>query len=90
MPRVRRLVRWTIVTVGIAALVRWLRRRGDEPVADTAVDPADDLRRKLAESRAGESVTASESPATATVEERRAEVHEQGRATAAEMNPEEE
>lgn len=93
MPRVRRLIRWTLVTLGIVALVRWLRRRGEEPAAPTpsAGDPADELRRKLAESRGeAEPVAASPTPpneTAETVEARRAEVHEQGRSVLSEMAP---
>jgi len=76
----RRLLKWVVVTIGIAALVRWLRRRGRAeeapPPAEEAGDPADELRRKLAETRTEEAETA---PAPeATVEERRTEVHEEG------------
>lgn len=79
-----------MVTVGIAALVRKLRgRREDEgaPVAPSADDdPADELRRKLAETREDE-MPASGMPPTAEpgVEERRAAVHDEGRAAIDEM-----
>jgi len=86
----RRLLTWVVVTLGIAAIVRRLRRRGqvDEttaPVADQD-DPADELRQKLAESRSDEP-PAEEPPAApeASVEDRRADVHEQGRSTLDEM-----
>lgn len=93
----KRLLKWIIVTIGIAALIRWFKRRGTEnetdvmaPTAPAADDPADELRRKLAESRdADESEEAPEMPDT-TVEERRADVHEQGRATLDEMKPSDE
>lgn len=52
------------------------------PPAAATADPADELRRKLAESRDDDA--AAEEPA-ATVTDRRAEVHEQGRATLDEM-----
>ena len=82
----RKLLTWLLVTIGIAALIRRLRRRGTEPeptqVEQPAEDPADELRRKLAESR--ESDESEEAP-EATVEERRADVHEQGRAALDEM-----
>jgi len=93
--RVRRLLKWIIVTIGIAALVRWFRHRGVEtevtaPVEPAADDPADELRRKLAESRgADESDEPAETP-EATVEDRRADVHEQGRAALDEMKPSDE
>jgi hypothetical protein len=91
MPRVRRLVRWTIVTVGIAALVRWLRGRRAERArhapGEAAGDPADELRRKLAESRSTDDLEATSTSPVETVEERRADVHEQARATLSEMTP---
>jgi hypothetical protein len=87
---VRKLVKWTIVTLGIAALVRWLKRRGQEPAiapSEAADDPADALRRKLAESRPDvEPDTAAETPA-ASVDERRADVHEKGRSALSDMAP---
>jgi hypothetical protein len=86
----RRLLTWIVVTLGIAAVVRRLRRRdqAEEPAAPAAKhdDPADELRQKLAESRADEA-PAAEPPVSpeASVEERRASVHEEGRATVDEM-----
>jgi hypothetical protein len=87
---VRRLLTWIVVTLGIAAVVRRLRKRGRadetvEPVAGTQ-DPADELRQKLAESRS-EEPPAAEPPVSpeASVEERRADVHEQGRSALDEM-----
>ena len=89
----RKLLTWLVVTLGIAALVRRLRRR-EEPVeiapapATPAEDPAQELRRKLDENRTEEAAPTTASPAEeASVEERRAEVHEQGRATLEEMQP---
>ena len=73
--------------VGIAALARLLARRERAARRETAAlpapasDPADDLRRKLSESRAAPEVTAATpgaAPAgapTETLEERRARVH---------------
>src|SRR5262245_17789309 len=92
----RRLLTWLVVSLGIAALIRRLRRSRQEPeveapaapdpapVAPTEApavdDPADELRRKLAESRDDEP------PAdAASVEERRADVHDEGRAALEEM-----
>jgi hypothetical protein len=96
---VRKLLKWIVVTIGIAALVRWFKRRGAEnetetdfaaPYQSAADDPADELRRKLAETReADEPEEAPETP-DSTVEERRADVHEQGRATLDEMKPSDE
>jgi len=98
----RKLLTWLLVTLGVAALVRKLRRRREEAeqaavgsvATDTApaaapepatADPADELRRKLAETRTDDEGSAE--PADASVDERRAEVHEQGRATLDQMQP---
>jgi hypothetical protein len=95
--RVRRLLTWIVVTLGIAALVRRLRSRShvDEiapPAPADSGDPANELRRKLDESRATEpaggaspAAEPDDPAAAATVEERRASVHEQGRSTLDEM-----
>jgi hypothetical protein len=87
---VRRLLTWLLVTLGVAALVRKLRRRAEStsasatgPETPAAHDHADELRRKLAESR-GEPEPASAVPES-SVEERRADVHAEGRATLDEM-----
>jgi hypothetical protein len=84
----RRLLTWGAVTLGIAALARRLRRgTRDEITPGETDDPADELRRRLAESRAVEEEAAAEPPVSpaASVEERRAGVHEEGRATLDEM-----
>jgi hypothetical protein len=84
----RRLLTWALVSLGIAAVARRLRRRERHaelaPPADA--DPAAELRQKLAESRADEE-TPAEPPVSpeASVEDRRASVHEQGRATVDQM-----
>jgi hypothetical protein len=96
----RKLLTWVVVTLGVAAVIHKLRRRGHEPElapgptplteptsAEPAdqpegADPADELRQKLAESRADETA-----PEAGSVEERRAEVHEQGQAALDEMQP---
>jgi hypothetical protein len=84
---VRRLVKLALIALGIRALWRWRRRRQAEVLApapaSAAVDPADELRRKLAESREEEPEAVS--VPEATVEERRSQVHEHGRATLDEM-----
>ena len=85
----RRLLTWLVVTIGLAALVRRLRRRHDPALVEPAPaspgdDPADELRRKLAESRAEEPPEAPDPP-DETVEERRAGVHDQGRAALDDM-----
>ena len=83
----RKLATWLIVTLGVAALVRRLRRRATAPAPATpatpAADPADELRRRLAETRT-ESVASDAAP-DATVSDRRAEVHDEGRAAIDEM-----
>ena len=82
----RTLLRWLVVTLGIAALVRWLRHRRETPAAapvETFEDPAAELRRKLAQSRAlAQDEVGEPEP---SVEERRSEVHAQGRAALSEM-----
>jgi hypothetical protein len=92
---VRRLLTWIVVTLGIAAIARRLRKRGeaDDTTEAAQGDPADELRQKLAESRSDQAPVAdtpvAEAPEPArpeaSVEDRRADVHEQGRATLDEM-----
>jgi hypothetical protein len=91
--RVRRLLTWAVVTVGIGALARRLKRRSEaaekapEPVeAAPDDDPADELRRKLAEARAEEAEPEPPSAEPASVDERRASVHAAGRSTLDEMH----
>jgi hypothetical protein len=85
----RRLLTWGVVSLGVAEILRRLRRRGQpqEISPGREDDPADELRRKLAESRTEEEAAVAEPPTSpdATVEERRANVHEEGRATLDEM-----
>jgi hypothetical protein len=89
----RKLLMWIVVTVGIAALVRKFKRRGqgsdsggDATSEPGNEDPAEELRRKLASSR-DEASAATEGPPepAVTVDERRADVHGQGRAAIDEM-----
>ncbi|MGH3133161.1 MAG: hypothetical protein ACRDNY_05385 [Gaiellaceae bacterium] len=85
----RRRLTWLLVTLGIAALVRRLRRRGERAERAPSPgpgegDPADELRRKIAESRSDEG-PAEPAPPEATVDERRAEVHGEGRSALEEM-----
>jgi uncharacterized iron-regulated membrane protein len=95
---VRRLVKIALIVLGIRAFLHWRKRRRDArataaaPVAQTAAgDPADELRRKLAESREDGPTDETEAPApVASVADRRADVHEQGRATLDEMKPSDE
>ena len=83
MEAVRRLFGWTAGLVSIAALARVLaRRRRHEtppPSLPEAGDPADELRRKLSETReaAGATESRQSAPATPgeTIDERRARVH---------------
>lgn len=86
----RRLVKWVLFTLGIIAVVRRVRRRraeGEaEPAPDaTTADPADELRRKLADSRAADEPTEPGPASAGTVEERRADVHAEGRTAVDEM-----
>jgi hypothetical protein len=82
----RRRLTWLLVTLGIAALVRRLRRRREpELAAHEPDDPADELRRRLAESRSDEEDAPPPEPPADTVEERRADVHQEGRAALDEM-----
>lgn len=91
----RTLVKIALVALGIRAFLRWRKGRREKPavttVASTAADPADELRRKLAESREGEGAdtTQAEPEHEASVADRRAVVHEQGRATLDEMTSDE-
>jgi hypothetical protein len=88
---VRRLLTWLAVTLGIAALVRRLRRRKATevpvltPEPRPTQDPAAELRRKLDESRADEPGASTGTP-EGSVDERRADVHAEGRAALDEMH----
>jgi hypothetical protein len=79
----RRFLAWLACGTGAVFVFRWrLRRR--RPV-EAAPDPAEELKRKLEESRA--EPEAPEPPAVepAGVDERRREVHERGRAAIDQM-----
>ena len=78
--------------IGIAALGRWLAKRthpvtspvepveATPPAEATAADPAEELRRKLADARVPESdVAAALEPPDETLDERRARVHAKAR-----------
>jgi hypothetical protein len=88
--RVRKLIKIALVALGIRAFLRWRKKRkaqaelGATPPPPPPPDPAVELRQKLAESRADSDAEPDEAPA-ASVGERRAEVHEQGRAAIDEM-----
>jgi hypothetical protein len=93
----RRLTAWIGGAVGAITAYRLLRRRSPAATDPVAVEPderADELRTKLAESRAAEPAqeesAAEEEPAVEpeSPEERRRRVHEEGRATLDEMKPE--
>lgn len=75
----RRGLAWLAGALGIAALLRALRRRHAEPAdASPAPDPADELRAAIAETREDEAAepAAEETPPPASLEERRRAVHE--------------
>jgi uncharacterized iron-regulated membrane protein len=84
---VRRLLQLAMIALGIRALWRWRNRRRAEatsvPPAAPPADPADELRQKLAASRADDVVN--EAAPSTPVEDRRGEVHEQARATLEDM-----
>jgi hypothetical protein len=86
-------VRWLLALFGGFALFGFLRRRREQPIAP---DPrAEELRRKLADSRAvvaereefeaGELTVDRAEPAPEDPESRRRSVHEVGRATVEQM-----
>jgi hypothetical protein len=80
---VRRLIKIALVALGIRAFLQWRKRRKAQAEVATAtppeVDPADELRQRLAENRTEEPPGEAHAAPEATVEDRRAEVHEQGR-----------
>ena len=90
----RRLVKIALVALGIRWFLKWRKRRREErhaaqlpatPTTPTA-DPADELRQKLAAARVeAEPEEAAPAPAP-SMADRRAGVHEQGRAALDEMN----
>ena len=94
----RKLIKIALVAIGVRAFLRWRKRRRAEqelesgPPPQSPPDPADQLRQKLAESRADDDAVEpeGEAPADASVQDRRAEVHAQGRATVDEMTPSDE
>lgn len=72
--------------VGLAALAAYFfRRRVPAPSPAPAVDPADELRRKLDEARASEVDDGGDSP-FANLDARRRDVHERARAAVDEMH----
>ena len=95
----RRLTAWIGGAVGAITAYRWLRRRpqsAPEPAPAAADERAEELRVKLAESRVAEPVAEETSPEPVaeeldpvpepeSPEDRRARVHEEGRAALDEM-----
>ena len=89
----RRSLAWLGLTVGALAFWRWrLQRRRPAPTA--AEDPAEELKRKLAESRSAESPPAPEAEeapvdeldqAEPSLDNRRRAVHDRARQTIDEM-----
>ncbi len=82
----RRFFAWLGCLLGALWIFKWFRRGSPPaPAADLAADPAEELRRKLEESRADEptptepSVAEPEAP-EAGLDERRRAVHDRGRA----------
>jgi DNA repair exonuclease SbcCD nuclease subunit len=93
----RRLTAWIGGAASGVAAYRFLRRQRTEtvpPEPEATEEPderAEELRTKLAESRAAEPVVEEEAvaePESPSPEERRQRVHEEGRATLDEMKPE--
>ena len=84
----RRLVGWIGGAVGGLTAYRLLRRR-PQVATDGPDARADELRAKLAESRADEPVADEPpEPEAESPDERRRRVHEEGRAALDEMRPE--
>jgi hypothetical protein len=87
----RRALAWTAGIVGMAALVRWLRRQSHEAeaplVAVSHPDPAAELRRTIDESRSAEPAGAAraEPVPEGSVDDRRAAVHARGEDAIARM-----
>ena len=91
----RRLIKWIGGTVGGIAAYRFVRRQEASLQTSPEVAPsepdvrADELRAKLAESRAVEPVTEEEpAPEPESPEDRRRHVHEEGRSALDEMRSE--
>ena len=86
---VRKLIKLALVALGIRAFLHWRKSRKEAqasaPAPEPTADPADELRQKLAESRDDVVREEVDEPPAASVTDRRAEVHEQGRAALDEM-----
>ena len=86
----RKLIKIALIVLGIRALLRWYKKRKAQAELDAAPppprqDPADELRQKLADSRVDDPIAEPEETPEESVADRRADVHEQGRATIDEM-----
>ena len=66
----------------------WSRRHRHQPAVEPAPDPADELRRKLDETREDEAPVAAEPVVDETLEERRARVHAKAQETIDAMHEE--
>ncbi len=75
-----------LVLTGLAALVAYvLHRRPAATAGDPAVDPAEELRRKLDERASAEPAPEAETALSDDLAERRRQVHERARAARDEM-----
>lgn len=85
----RKLIKLGLIVLGIRLFLRWRKQRREEqepwPTTAPTDDPADELRRKLAESRDDDAGDDTPAAPEASVAGRRADVHEQGRAALDEM-----
>jgi hypothetical protein len=87
---VKRIAAWLAGATGAAIGYRWLRRER-EPASEVAPggdERADELRAKLAETRAEEEQPPTEPSPPESLEDRRRRVHEEGRAAIDEMRSE--
>jgi hypothetical protein len=86
---VRRLIKIALLALGIRAVLKWWKRRKAQseaiPEVQPAADPADELRQKIAENRVEDETVEPTAAPGAAVEDRRAGVHEQARATIDDM-----
>ncbi len=71
----RRLVRWLIGVASALAIWRVWSRRHRQPDVAPEPDPAEELRRKLAETRDDEPLMVDEPETPETLDTRRARVH---------------